>query len=265
MNSLVREVGERLVLIVQKEAGFYGFDLRSFQEFFAAIYLVQEAKDTKQRFDRLTAIAPYEHWRNVALFAAGRIARNFSGEVIQLTEVWRSIDRKGVNRYLKPGAWLALQIAADGALSDEANLQYSAVDDGLKVLEAGLTWEQNAQLTTLTGRLTKEEKRKILCPVLEEKLRLLPESCLISGLSIYRKYFGANDFFINKLDTILEEPKKEALINSALNLAIKYKSYPTWIAKKLKNTLIILKQNLKISVLKILNILKSIKSRRIIK
>lgn len=234
MNRLVREVGERLVLIVQKEAGFYGFDLRSFQEFFAAIYLVQ-AKNTKQRFDRLTAIAPYEHWRNVALFAAGRIARNFSGEVTQLTEVWRSIDRvEGVNRYLKPGAWLALQIAADGALSDEANLQYSAVDDGLKVLEAGLTSEQNAQLKTLTGRLTKEEKRKILRPVLEEKLRLLPESCLVGGLHIYGEYFGANDFFVNKIDIILKEQKKEALINSALNLAIKYKSNPSFIAKKLK-------------------------------
>ncbi|MDJ0774697.1 MAG: NACHT domain-containing protein, partial [Mastigocoleus sp. MO_167.B18] len=233
MNRLVREVGERLVLIVQKEADYYGFDLRSFQEFFAAIYLVQ-AKNTKQRFDRLTAIAPYEHWRNVALFAAGRIARNFSGEVIQLTEVWRSIDRTGVNRYLKPGAWLALQIAADGALSDEANLQYSAVGDGLKILEAGLTSEQNGQLKTLTGRLTKEEKRKILRPVLEEKLSLLPESCLVAGLSIYGEYFGANDFFIRKLDTILKGQKQESLINSALNLAVKYKSKPSWIAKKFK-------------------------------
>lgn len=234
MNRLVREVGERLVLIVQKEAGFYGFDLRSFQEFFAAIYLIQLAKDTKQRFDRLTAIALYEHWRNVALFAAGRIARNFSGEVTQLPEVWRSIDRTGVNLYLKPGAWLALQIAADGALSDEANLQYSAVDDGLKLLETGLTSEQNIQLKTLVGRLTQEEKQKILRQILEQKLSLLPESCLIPGLSIYGEYFGANDFFLDKLDVILQG-QREASINAALDLAIEYESEPSWIAEKLQN------------------------------
>ncbi|MGK7941366.1 MAG: NACHT domain-containing NTPase, partial [Crocosphaera sp.] len=218
MNRLVRELGERLVLIVQKEAGSYGFDLRSFQEFFAAIYLVQQAKNTKQRFQRLTAIAPYKLWRNVALFAAGRIARNFSGEVSQLREVWCFIDRKDVNRYLKPGAWLALQIAADGSLTDETNLQYSALDDGLTVLETGLTNQQNAELKSLLRRLTKEEKNKILRPILEKRLSLLPESCLMTGLSIYGEFFGGNKFFQEKLDTILQG-ENETLINEALNLS----------------------------------------------
>jgi hypothetical protein len=65
-----------LWLLVEPEPGLFGFELRSLQEFFAAAYLAQTARDTQQRFDRLKAIAHSEHWRNVSMFFAGRIVRN---------------------------------------------------------------------------------------------------------------------------------------------------------------------------------------------
>ena len=244
MEQLVKEVGDRLVLIVQKEKEFFGFELRSFQEFFAAVYLVQTAADTRQRFDRLKAIARYEHWRNVALFVAGRIARTFpGGEVLQLGQAWRAVDRDGVSRYLKPGAWFALQIAADGALSDETDLQYSAIEDGLKVLETGLTREQQNQLKFLAKRLPQKEQGAILRPILEDKLRSLPESCLATALDLYSQCFGATPFFQEKIDVLLQS-QRENVVVSALKLALEHKTDPTWMVERLRNHLSYSKQQL---------------------
>ncbi len=246
MDQLVKEVGDRLILIVQKEKEFFGFELRSFQEFFAAVYLVQTAADTRQRFDRLKAIARYEHWRNVALFVAGRIARTFpGGEVLQLGQVWRAVDRDGVSRYLKPGAWFAVQIAADGALSDETDLQYSAIEDGLKVLETGLTREQQNQLKSLTKRLPQKEQDEILRPALEDKLRSLPESCLVTALDLYSQCFGATLFFQEKIEGLLQS-QRENVVVSALKLALEHKTDPTWMVERLRNYLSYFKQQLPI-------------------
>jgi predicted NACHT family NTPase len=43
MKLLVRDAQERLVLIVAPQPGLFGFELRSFQEFFAAVHLAQTA------------------------------------------------------------------------------------------------------------------------------------------------------------------------------------------------------------------------------
>lgn len=234
MEQLVKEVGDRLYMIVQREKGQFGFDLRSFQEFFAAVHLVQTASSTEERFNRLKAIARSEHWTNVALFMAGRIARTLTGEATRLEPAWRAVDRDGVNRYLKPGAWFALQIAADGALGDETDLQYSAVEDGLKVLETGLTEKQQDLLKSLAKRLPQKDQQEILRPVLEDKLRALPEGCLIPALALYSQCFGTTPLFLEKTDALLQS-QRENLVNSALELALERKPDPTWMVQRLQN------------------------------
>ncbi|NEQ70332.1 MAG: NACHT domain-containing protein [Symploca sp. SIO2D2] len=235
VEQLVQEVGDRLVLIVQKQKGFYGFELRSFQEFFAAVHLVHTAEDTTQRVDRLKAIIPYEHWRNVSLFFAGRMARTFQGEVAKLEQVWRAVDRDGINRYLQPGAWFALQIAADGALSDETDLQYSAIEDSLKILEIGLTNEQQNKLKSYLGKLTNQEQEKCLKQILEDKIcRSLPEIYLANALDIYSDLFGVTELFMTKIDSLVHN-SWETVINSALKIALDKETDPAWIAKRLNN------------------------------
>jgi predicted NACHT family NTPase len=130
-EQLVREARDRLVLVVEPEPGLFGFELRSLQEFFAAVHLFRTSADTAQRFARLKAIARSEHWRNVALFFAGRVARLQGGEAGNILElVCRPLDREGVDKYLLRGAWLALEIASDEALGTHRDLQYNAIEYG---------------------------------------------------------------------------------------------------------------------------------------
>jgi hypothetical protein len=92
-TQMVNEARNRLYLLVEPEPRLFSFELRSLQEFFAAAYLAHTARDTQQRFERLKAIARSDHWRNVVLFFAGRIVRNFGGEAANIFElVCRPID-----------------------------------------------------------------------------------------------------------------------------------------------------------------------------
>ena len=81
VEQIVREARDRLVLIVELDKGVFGFELRSLMEFFAAGHLTDTALNSRQRFQRFEAIAAGPHWRNTALFLAGRVGRRFPGEV----------------------------------------------------------------------------------------------------------------------------------------------------------------------------------------
>ncbi|MBD2002718.1 NACHT domain-containing protein [Trichocoleus sp. FACHB-40] len=238
INSRMEELfsgRDRLVLIVEPQQGLFGFELRSFQEFFAAVHLAQTAVNTEQRFERLKAIACSQHWRNVALLCAGRIARNFRGEASNIFElVCRPVDRGEPNRYLRLGAWFAMEIAADGALSANRNLQYNAVEYGLEVLRIGLTRDQERELIFLTKRLSEEDKRDILHPALEEKLDSLPQGCLEKALNLYGQNFGATSLFQEKIDVLLKT-RRENIVVSALNIALRYKPDPLWMVKRLQD------------------------------
>ena len=85
-KAITVDAGERLVLLVESPANIFGFELRSIQEFFAACYLADTAQDTTQRYDRFSTIAYYPHWRNVALFFAGRVGRSYPGEAANIVE-----------------------------------------------------------------------------------------------------------------------------------------------------------------------------------
>jgi nucleoside-triphosphatase THEP1 len=231
-ETLVKD-GDRLVLLTEAN-DLYGFDIRSFQEFFAAVYLVQNAEDTAERFKNLKSIIYSEHWHNVALFFVGRIARNYEGEARKILRLCKDIDQVKKNYYLRSGSWFALEVASDGAFSTiDADLQHDFIEYGLEVLETGLSLGQKEELKSFIEQLSQDEKRDFLRPLLESKLRGLPESCLETVLDIYAQNFGAEEPFKNKIDTLLQSQRETSII-VAFNLALSYHPEPLWMAERLQ-------------------------------
>lgn len=238
VDQFVSDAKDRLVLIVSPRPGFFGFELRSFQEFFASVYLFKK----RERFELLTSIVGSEHWHYVALFLAGRIIRVLGEEadcIVRLgcRQVDKPRDGEVANDYLRPGAWFALEVAADGSLSKQyRNLQREAIDYGLEMLETGLTEGQQHKLSSLTAQLSERDKRDLLRPALEGKLssKDLPETCWEVSLNLYGQHFRSTQFFQNKIDALLEIQQKNFVL-SALNLALRYESEPSWMVERLQS------------------------------
>jgi hypothetical protein len=237
VEQFVRDAKDRLVLIVSPQPELFGFELRSFQEYFAAVYLFK----TGERYENLKFIVCSEHWSYVALFLAGRIARELGDDADGiLRNVCRAVDRpvndEDENRYLRPGAWFALEVSADGSLSKNyRDLQYEAIEYGLEVLETGLTEGQQRKLWFLTEQLSEKDQRDLLRPSLEAKLcsKDLPETCWEVVLNLYGRHFGATQFFQDKIDVLFETQKKN-LVLCALKLALLYESEPLWMVERLQ-------------------------------
>ena len=233
-EQLVSEARDRLVLFVEPQPGLFGFELRPLQEFFAAAYLAQTAHDTNQRFERFKAIARLEHWHNVGLFFAGRVVRTFTGESANVLElVCRPVDRGLPDRYLRRGAWLTLDIAADGAFAANRDLQYSAVEYGLSVLGNGLTTEQREHLRTTLHQLPPEDQRDILRPVLKEQMRALPPSCLETALDVCGEFLRFDPVLQDSLQTCLATGKPVDVL-AVLDLAVQHQTEPDWLAAQLQ-------------------------------
>jgi hypothetical protein len=232
---MVAEARDRLFLLVAPEPGFFGFELRSLQEFFAAAYLAQTARDTQQRFERLKAIARSEHWRNVSLFFAGRIVRNFGGEAANILElVCRPIDRNRPDCYLRRGAWLACDIAADGAFAANRDLQFSAVEYALTVLDTISIRKDEEHLQEALRRLSPEDRRDIFGSLLEQKLATLPSSCLVTALDAYGQFVGKGEPFLRGLETLLASGRPECA-RAALSLGFQHQAEPRWLAAQLEH------------------------------
>lgn len=71
VNKLLDIAHTRLILLVADESETVSFEVRSLQEVMAARALANGSDD--QIADNLTVTAPSPHWRNVWLFAAGRL------------------------------------------------------------------------------------------------------------------------------------------------------------------------------------------------
>ncbi|MEM1171654.1 MAG: NACHT domain-containing protein [Cyanobacteria bacterium P01_H01_bin.35] len=244
VREFVKDAKDRLVLIVEPQPGLFGFELRSFQEFFAAVYLFKNGDRFENLKEKIAAVDS-EHWRYVCLFLAGRIVRELGEESEKiLREVCRPLDRPAEdknhnqNHFLRPGAWFALEVVADGSLSKSQyrNIQYDLIDYGLEVLDTGLTENQMLQLISYTEQLSQSDKDELLRKVLEGKFKAInfPESCWENALRIYGKYFPQEDFLKDKVDALFESEKKN-LILSAFNIALLHISDPPWIAKRLEN------------------------------
>ena len=172
-KAITRDAGERLVLIVESPADIFGFELRSIQEFFAACYFSDTAQNTGQRYERFDAIARLPHWRNVALFFAGRVGRNNPGEAANVVEVCRQVDRVGVDIFVRRGAELALELAADRALEPNRVLQRSLLEHGMGIFNSKLSPRTRSSLIDVVRRLPPEDIRDHVLPVLNDRLAIV--------------------------------------------------------------------------------------------
>ncbi|WP_329350519.1 hypothetical protein OG226_29285 [Streptomyces sp. NBC_01261] len=121
LNSLTKSISlaatDRLVFLVPSRAGEVGFEIRSLQEFWAADALMS-ASDEEVR-DRLSLISSSSHWRNVFLFAVGKIYAERRHLRDSVTAVVAELnihtkDPQAPTRRLALGSRLALDILADG-------------------------------------------------------------------------------------------------------------------------------------------------------
>ena len=185
-DQMITEARRRLVLLVEFDDGSFGFDLRSIQEFFAAGWLTDRAAGDKQRFERFRAIAFPSHWRNVALFFAGRIGRSFPGEAAQVLEACREIDRHKPDVFLKRGAWLASEIVVDRSFGPNRILQRSAIEYVLTLLDGDLDSRKRNELASRLLRLPAEDFADHLMPLLIERVQRASLPAEFSTLDLTR-------------------------------------------------------------------------------
>jgi hypothetical protein len=202
-NQIMREAGLRLVLIEGVQEGKIGFGLTSIREFFAAAHLVDNAKNTVESDTRFKAIATLPHWRNVALFFAGRVGRNRPGEAPSMIDICRSIDIEGIDRLLKRGAKLVSDIVDDRDLREPHN-EISAIQYSLTLIETGYV-EKPQELALCFKGLPTNYKEKVIIPWLEEKLKNATASN-VDDLVFYYQAIAGN-----------RQPLRDALKKVAIN------------------------------------------------
>lgn len=199
-GQIISEASQRLVLIESPREGYYGFGLTSIREFFAAAYLVDTAKDTKEREERFKAIARLSHWRNVVLFFVGRVGRRLTGEAPGLIDVCREIDTEGADRFLKRGAELVSQIVDDRALQ-VAHYEIGAIQYALSQLGGGYIDDPDLgkflqPFILLPGKYSE----RIVRPWLEEKLKTIAAENLHLYVQAYRRLFGSKESLHSALE-----------------------------------------------------------------
>ncbi|MEU7589870.1 hypothetical protein AB0A95_26660 [Micromonospora sp. NPDC049230] len=178
LKAITTEAGERLVLIVEPVSGEFGFELRSIQEFFAACHLADTSLTTEQRYLRFEAISRSVHWRNVALFFAGRVGRNYPGETANFLEVLRDVDRDSPDRFVRRGSRLALELAADRAFGPNRRGQRSLLEQGMLALGSNLTAQRRSEVCDILQRLPREDIRDHVVPILDHEIKALDPSRL---------------------------------------------------------------------------------------
>jgi hypothetical protein len=188
-RQIITEASQRLVLIESPQEGKVGFGLTTTREFFAAAHLVDTAKDTKERDLRFKAISKSPYWRNVALFFAGRVGRTRPGEAPSMIDVCREVDTERVDKFLKRGAELVIEMVDERVLREPHN-EIGAIQYGLTVLEKGHI-ENFDDLIRILKNLPVEYKERVILPYLEDRLKNDTSKNIDLYVSIYKELFGA--------------------------------------------------------------------------
>ena len=127
----------RLVFLVGPEADEVGFEIRSLQEFMAARALMA-GRESKVN-DRLAVIAPVALWRNVLLFAVGKMVVDRDELLVDLHELCLELDadRGTTYRVAGVGAQIALDVLADGSVRQHPRMRRRFTEVALGLVRAG--------------------------------------------------------------------------------------------------------------------------------
>jgi hypothetical protein len=221
--QMINESRQRLVLLVELQKGYYGFELRSFQEFFAAAYLVDTAfeNNSQQRFRRFYSIAASPHWKNVALFFAGRIGRVHGGSAAHILEICREIDRDKGGQVLHFGKWLALDLAVDRSFGYSFNevLQRGAIDYALELLDVQIAAEKEEEFLSRLEHLPKDDVDKHLRPIIEKRHNRITVDNISLILDIYHRVIGDTSKIEAIMNSFIEDKKLKPYLAVAWALA----------------------------------------------
>ena len=224
VNQIIKEANQRLVLIESPQENKVGFGLTTTREFFAAAHLVDTSKNTKERDLRFKAIAKPPHWRNVALFFAGRVGRTRPGEASSMIDICREIDTEKVDKFLKRGAELVIGMVEDRVLREPHN-EIGAIQYGLTLLDNGLKSEE---FTNALESLPDSYKEQIIRPWLEDRLKNVVPEKMESYADIYQILFGVN----HKLQIAIQRAAESDLRDEklwALTKAIENRIVEIWV------------------------------------
>jgi hypothetical protein len=134
-GQIVAAATRRLVLLVAAEHDTVAFEIRSLQELMAGRAL--SSGSDEELSERLYAVAPSPHWRNVWLFAAGRTFAEGADArrdlVVGITE--NADNRPGWPGWLCPvGPELAADLLDDGLAAATPKWQRRLIDVALRAL-----------------------------------------------------------------------------------------------------------------------------------
>ena len=231
LDQIIAETSQRMVLIESPREGKVGFSLTTTREFFAAAHLVDTSKDTKESDLRFKAIAKSPHWRNVALFFAGRVGRIRSGEAPSMIDVCREIDTKRVDKFLKRGAELVMEMVDDRVLREPHN-EISAIQYGLTLLDSELASESGELFNKLKS-LPDKYKERVIRPWVEQRLNnSIPENLELYA-DIYQKLFDTSESLHSAIKRASESDSEDVKL-WALSQAIKNKIVEPWVMELLE-------------------------------
>lgn len=231
VKQIITEASQRLVLIESLQERKVGFGLTTTREFFAGAHLVDSAKNTKERDLRFKAIAKSPHWRNVALFFAGRVGRTRPGEAPSMIDVCRQIDTERVDKYLRRGAELVMEMADDRVLREPHN-EIGAIQYGLTLIDRGLIKDTEEFINKLKS-FPEQYKERVIRPSLEEKLKVVIPENISLYITIYQALFGINEPVLAAIKRASDCGLQEVKL-WALSKAIESKIADIWVIQLLE-------------------------------
>ncbi len=156
----------RLVFLVGLQRDRIGFEVRSLQEFMAAEALMEGTDE--QVKERLEAIAPIAHWRNVFLFAAGKCFAErqiYRDMIFHICEQLNQPDNDKLANVTLTGSRLALDILDEGVAREVPKYARSLAGLALRLMSL-----PDARANLRLGALYDEELDKLYRQEVEQRL-----------------------------------------------------------------------------------------------
>ncbi len=165
---IVKVAENRLVFLVEPEPGFFGFEIRSLQEFMAAWSLVVDAPEARVE-RRILQIAKAPLFRNVLLFITSKVFGGGSALREYIAKnVCASLDEDASDllaQTTKAGAMLALEVLEEGAVLPSARFARDLMSRAVGLLDL-----PPAEIHSRLVRVANKDTEKVLIEAIEKRI-----------------------------------------------------------------------------------------------